>query len=133
VGIDTGVAADTIVLGRVAEDVVATESALPLAPTQGKNAEVGIHVYKGILEGKDVYVGTTNNMARRAVQHGGRFAIESITSPTVSRGEARAIEQAVISRRSPGLLNKRNSISPRHAWQQHAVIWGEHWLQARGL
>ena len=54
-----------------------------------------------------------------------------MTSANLTRGEARAIEQAVIVR-NPGFQNVRNSISPAHSYYHEAVGWGEQWLRARG-
>jgi hypothetical protein len=110
---------------------VAAKTALPEALTIGKNAETGVNVYTGVREGKDVYVGITNSLARRGAAHGDRFAIERLTDSSVTRGEARAIEQAQIVR-NPGFENIRNSISPDHPWYQQGVDWGEGWLQAGG-
>jgi hypothetical protein len=114
------------------ETGVAAEGALPSALTLGRNAEVGVDVYKGVRSGKDVYVGITNNLMRRGAEHGDRFALERLTATSVTRGEARAIEQAMIVR-NPGFQNARNSISPNHAWYDDAVSWGESWLQRAGL
>ena len=48
-----------------------------------------------------------------------------------SRGQARAIEQALIER-NPGFENAINSISQRHCYYGSAVDWGEAWLQSNG-
>lgn len=112
----------------VGDDGVAAESALPEALTLGRNAETGVDVYNGVLDGKDVYVGITNDLLRRGAEHGDRFALARLTQTSVTRGEARAIEQAQIVR-NPGFENIRNSISPNHDWYQQAVDWGERWLQ----
>lgn len=69
--------------------------------------------------------------ARRQAEHGGRFVLERITQSPVTRGEARAIEQALINR-NPGFENIRNSISPNHSWYGEAVEWGEGWLRGAG-
>lgn len=87
-------------------------------------------IYYGIRAGERVYVGITNNLARRQSEHGSRFILERITS-AASRGEARAIEEAVIVR-NPGFENLRHSISPRHPWYREAVDWAEAWLKANG-
>ena len=107
--------------------------ALPEALTVGRNAEKGVDVYKGIKNGKDVYSGITNNLANRTAQHGSRFDyLQRVTAPGgVTRGEARAIEQALINR-SQG-LNKINSISPNHPYYQQAVNWGNAWLRRNGF
>ena len=86
----------------------------------------------GVRGGKPVYTGITNSIETRAVQHRARFEqLSQITAQSVTRGEARAIEQALIVR-NPGYENAINSISPRHPWYQQAVDWGEWWLQAMG-
>jgi RHS repeat-associated protein len=107
--------------------------ALPDALRYGKNAERGLHVYVGIRNGIAVYAGITNNIARRAAQHGARFdRLEQLTPGNgVTRGEGRAIEQALIVR-NPGFGNVRNSISPSHSYYDEAVEWGEAWLRAHG-
>lgn len=79
-----------------------------------------------------MYARITNNVARRQAEHGSRFVLDPITSSPVTRGQARAIEQALIER-NPGFWNKINSISPKHSWYQSAVDWGEAWLRANGL
>ncbi|WNV87867.1 RHS repeat-associated core domain-containing protein [Umezawaea sp. Da 62-37] len=107
--------------------------ALPEALTVGRNADKGVDVYKGIKNGKDVYSGITNNLANRTAQHGSRFDyLQRVTAQGgVTRGEARAIEQALINR-SQG-LNKINSISPSHPYYQQAVNWGNAWLRRNGF
>lgn len=107
-------------------------NSLPEALTVGKNAEEGVHVYTGVREGKDVYAGITNNLMRRQLQHGDRFVLQQMTEEGVARGEARAIEQSLIVR-NPGFENKINSISPSQPYYQHAVDWGESWLQGHGF
>lgn len=102
---------------------------LPFALRGGKATT---HVYFGVRNGERVYVGITNNIARRQAEHGGRFVLKQITESPVTRGEARAIEQAIINR-NPGFENVRNSISPNHSWYGEAVEWGEAWLKANGL
>ena len=59
------------------------------------------------------------DVTRRAAEHGSRFTLQPVT-----RGQARAIEQALITR-NPGFENIRNSISPSHSWYPQAVNWGE--------
>ena len=113
-----------------------TLRALPLLPralTLGRNAEAGVHVYLGVRNGQVVYCGITCNLAQRGAQHGGRFdALQALTTGSLTRGEARAIEEALILR-NPGFENLRHSISPGHSWYQEAVEWGEAWLKARGF
>jgi hypothetical protein len=88
-------------------------------------------VYQGVSNGKPVYVGITNNTDVRAAQHGDRFVLEELVSG-LTRGEARAVEQAIIAQ-NPGYQNLINSISPSHPWYQQAVDWGEVFLRANGL
>lgn len=118
------------VVTTVATGVAA--NALPEALTISKNAEAGVHVYTGVRNGKDVYAGITNNLMRRQLQHGDRFVLQQVTEEGVTRGEARAIEQALIVR-NPGFENKINSISPNQPYYQQAVDWGESWLQGHGF
>lgn len=90
-------------------------------------------MYQGISDGEAVYSGITNNLARRAVQHGDRFSylLDLTENETVTRGEVRAIEQALINR---GMgQNLRNEISSLHPWYQQAVDWGDAWLQRNGV
>jgi len=101
-------------------------------PSELRGGEATTHVYLGVRNGKAVYVGITNDLARRQAQHGGRFVLVSITESPVTRGEARAIEQALMVR-NPGFENIRNSISPKHPWYREAVAWGEAWLHANRL
>jgi len=75
--------------------------------------------------------GISCNVSRRDVQHGDRFDISAM-SPMMPRGQARAIEQAMILR-NPQFENLRNSISPAHAYYNDAVRWGESWLQSNGF
>jgi hypothetical protein len=67
----------------------------------------------------------------QAADYASRFLLQPITTSPVTRGEARAIEQALINR-NPGFENIRNSISPNHSWYGEAVEWGEAWLKAEG-
>ena len=89
-------------------------------------------VYLGIREGKPVYTGITNDLARRAAEHEDRFVLRAVTPQAVTRSEARAIEQALIVR-NPGFENRINSISPLRSGCEAAVQWGESWLRANGF
>lgn len=66
-------------------------SSLPKALTEGRNADTGVDVFTSANDGKDVYVGITNKLGRRAAEHGDRFVLSPMTSESVTRGEARAI------------------------------------------
>jgi hypothetical protein len=128
VGTAGGVASSGATVPRRALPTPATSS-LPAA-LRGGAADV--HVYFGVRNRVRVYVGITNNMVRRARQHGTRFRLEQITTTPVTRGQARAIEQALIVR-SRGFENRINSISPTHSYYAQAVRWGEAWLSANGI
>lgn len=78
-----------------------------------------------------VYAGITNDLAARQAAHGERFIMDPITTSPVTRGEARAIEQALIVE-NPSFQNIRNSISPNHPYYQDAVDWGKQWLRSNG-
>lgn len=128
------------VLGaRVKSVVKAIEAAdglpapkLPTALTIGRNAEQDIAVYYGIKAGKPTYCGVTCDLPRRFAEHSGRFdELRMLGSGTLTRGEARAVEQALIVR-NPNFANQINSISPRHQWYSEAVNWGEWWLKMNG-
>lgn len=75
--------------------------------------------------------GLPTTPAVRASQHADRFGLEELVSG-LTRGQARAVEQAIIAQ-NPGYQNLINSISPRHAWYQQAVDWGEAFLRANGV
>lgn len=90
-----------------------------------------VHVYLGVRNGKPVYAGITNDLGRRGTQHADWFVLDPMKTAPVTRGQARAIEQALIER-NPGFENVINSISPTHSYYQQAVGWGEAWLQAGG-
>ncbi|WP_030177428.1 RHS repeat-associated core domain-containing protein [Spirillospora albida] len=106
---------------------------LPAGLRAGANARKNYHVYQGFKGSDDVYVGITNSLTRRQAQHGERFILRAMTEKPVTRGEARAIEQAMINR-NPQYLNKINSISPKRGeYYRRAVEWGEAWLRVRGF
>lgn len=109
------------------------QPALPDELTLGRNADPGVDVYLGIREGKPVYTGISNQWEIRQAQHGSRFdRLDPLTRGQLTRGEARAVEQALITR-NPGFRNIRNSISPLHPYFGQAVEWGEWWLRQNGL
>ena len=70
---------------------------------------VSTHVYVGLRGDELVYVGSTENPESRALLRGGRFQVRKITERPVSRGEAHAIEQAIIEH-NPGLINRIGAI-----------------------
>ncbi|MER7455785.1 RHS repeat-associated core domain-containing protein [Micromonospora sp. NPDC126480] len=107
---------------------------LPKALAAGRNSVGGYRVYMGYADDGTtwVYSGITKQgIAKRQAQHGTRFDIKEITTSTVTRGEARAIEQALIVRNQG--LNKINSISPKHSYYERAVEWGNAWLRLNGI
>jgi hypothetical protein len=116
----------------VESGVVAAGNGTNALPRALQGGEANTHVYFGVRNGERVYTGITNDIARRQAQHGGRFVLKQITESPVTRGQARAIEQALITR-NPGFQNIRNSISPNHSWYQQAVDWGESWLRTNGV
>ena len=90
------------------------------------NNKEGYYVYLGIVSGKPVYVGITNNPNRRRNQHNNawqkkyekdRFdALEVLNDPIkdvdlFTKGEARGVEQVIIERNRDNFQNKINSIS----------------------
>jgi hypothetical protein len=91
------------------------------------------NVYLGIKGSKDVYVGITRQSINiRQAQHGSRFTLERITTYSLTRNQARAVEQALI-RRNPQYLNKINSISPQRQVYNEAVKWGDDFLKNMGI
>ena len=118
-------------LSAIHDDFVAAKgvsAALPEALSGGADT----YVYIGVRDGKSVYTGITNNLARRGAQHAERFDyLDQVTDTPVTRGQARSIEQALITR-NPGFENKINSISPNQPYYQQAVDWGNAWLDANG-
>jgi hypothetical protein len=55
-----------------------------------------------------------------------------LTTTPVTRGQARAIEEALI-QRNPTFENARHEISPLNSWYNDAVGWGEDWLTSNGF
>lgn len=105
----------------------ASAPVLPAALRGGRNAEENVVVYRGFDDaGLDNYTGITSNIANRTRQHGERFSTVEVMGAGLTRGQARAIEQARIvdNMRS----NKINSISPHHPYYEEAVAWGRYWL-----
>jgi len=79
----------------------------------GTKAEEAVTVYRIVEEGKTVYVGITNNIARRGVAHG---ALLTPVVENLTRAQARGVEQVLIEHygfaSSGGTLRNRiNSIS----------------------
>jgi hypothetical protein len=111
-----------------------TPGALPTFPKALAGGPANTHVYLGIRNGKPVYAGITTNIDRRSSQHGARFdQLQQVTTAPLTRGQARAIEQALIERNGASFENKINSISPTHSYYDDAVSWGEAWLSQNGF
>jgi len=109
----------------------AEASAAPSLPSALQGGPALTQVYLGIRNGVQVYAGITNNLIARQAQHGARFVLQQITQSPLTRGEARAVEQALIVE-NPGFQNIINSISPAHPYYQQAVDWGKNWLRSNG-
>jgi Mg-chelatase subunit ChlD len=94
-------------------------------------------VYFGFdpISSKAVYVGITKDFTRRSGQWTGIYRIERIKTgmSPVSRGQARAIEEALIVQAGSRFNNKIHSISPTHPYYSDALAWGEDWLIANGV
>ena len=97
----------------VASELAGAANATPAEVNTGTTA-----VYQSAnAEGDVQYVGMTNDLARRASEHAGKFAIEEIPGlSNLSRSDARAVEQVLIETHgvaSDGgmLLNRINSIA----------------------
>ncbi len=120
-------------LGALASSVACAMAAggSPL-PQALQGGQANVNVYLGIRSGQPVYVGITNSLTRRQSEHGARFILQAITQSPVTRGQARAIEEALIVR-NPHFENIRHAISPNHSYYQDALRWGEAWLSANGL
>jgi len=104
----------------------------PDFPNALEGGESNNFVYLGYDEnGNSVYAGITNDIDRRQTEHGDRFRIEALNENPLTRGQARAIEQALIANNG-SFENERNSISPRHPYYQPAVNWGNWWLEQNG-
>ena len=105
---------------------------LPHKLVGGPNDNV---VYVGrSASGSIAYCGITNNFDLRQAQHNGRgFTIARIPGAArLERGEARAIEEACITRVGlkavgGGRENKIHSIDPAHDYYGEGLAWGTHW------
>jgi predicted GIY-YIG superfamily endonuclease len=108
---------------------------IPGGGEEEAGAKGGASVYRIISkEGKTVYVGITNNLARRAAEHGVSNLDEIARGLT--RQQARAVEQALIVRaRELGikLENKINSISPTRSFYNEALAFGKKYLAEAGF
>lgn len=95
-------------------------------------------VYFGYrADGTFAYVGITKNFSARKSQWSGLYDIRQQSSP-LTRGEARAIEEALIvqggfAADGGRLANKIHSISPNHPYYDEAVAWATRWLADNGV
>jgi hypothetical protein len=72
-------------------------------------------------------------MVRRQLQHGSKYVLDELNKGiALTRGQARAIEQALIVRNRATFNHIRNSISPLHDYYDDAVKWGKAWLNEHG-
>lgn len=117
-------------LGRI-EKAYGTLDGIPEEALRFLSSGRETQVYRGFHGEKPVYCGISCNVPQRRLQHGDRFDIREM-SPMMPRGQARAIEQAMIVR-NPQFENIRNSISPDHSYYNDVVRWGESWLQENGF
>lgn len=99
------------------------------------------------MTGRDVYVGMTDDLLRRGLEHADRFDIREMSPGDVlSRQEARAVEEAMIMRAGgtyaspnpdcpyPGIYqNLRHEVAISRDIHSLVVEWGENWLTSRGL
>ena len=125
----SGISAGTACAGGGCQKVANTATELSQEAQQFLNkGPATSHVYLGIKDQVQRYVGITNDLARRFAEHGERFVDLRSVATDLTRGQARAIEQALIEY-LPNLENIRNSISPNQPYYQEAVKWGTEWLK----
>ncbi len=115
----------TVFVATEADPTVPSLAGFPIALSGGP---IDTYVYRGIEDdGAVVYVGITDDLDRREIDHTERFNVWELSVVPLERGQARAIEQAIIFR-NPQFENRINSISPTHSYYAAAVAWGEAWL-----
>ncbi len=97
--------------------------------------DLDVFVYVGRNNANQiVYVGITNDLGRRALQHADRDFYMQAIGPAMPRQTARAVEQALIEKfgmasRGTGVLqNLRNEVSPNRAIHSDVVAHGNDWL-----
>jgi RHS repeat-associated protein len=100
---------------------------LPQALGAGRNADPGVSVFQRA----DGQYGTSVDPASRAADLGQDVTTVPGTE-NLTRGEARAVQQALIERQGGG-YSGNNAISPNHDYYGDSVSWGENWLQQNGL
>jgi hypothetical protein len=109
----------------------APRAQLPIELTQGPvNQRGGVVVYYGLDPNtrQPVYVGITNDLARRAREHGPRFGglrlVQNLVTgsplPPMTGGEARAVEEYLI-RANPTFQNARHEIAPGRSISRDAA------------
>ena len=121
--------------GDCANAVGMAGTAIITAFISGGESE-GVSVYRILgREGETIYVGITNNLERRAGEHG---AVLQEIIGGLSRTDARAVEQRLIkeyglSKEGGTLLNKINSIARKNPIYDKALIRGEQLLRSKGF
>ena len=103
--------------------------------SDGASEAENVYVYRIIENGKTVYVGITNNLERRAIQHGARL---TPIMEGLSRADARAVEQRLIEefgleRNGGSLRNKINSIARSNPVYEDALRRGTQLLEQIGF
>jgi hypothetical protein len=94
---------------------------------EGEGAKGANSVY---TIGKDAYVGITNNLERRAAEHGAEL---TKVAGGLTREGARGVEQALIEHHGlENLGNKINSIAKSNPIYERAVQFGRQFLQSIG-
>ncbi len=94
--------------------------------------EANVAVYTIEKEGKTVYAGITNDLERRAGEHGADLT--KVVGGLTRSKEAKGVEQALIethglAKNGGTLLNKINSISPKNSIYKEAVQFGRQLLE----
>ncbi len=114
--------------------MIGTDLALLVVPGGPEEAAVAAKgttsVYTIVKDGKTVYAGITNNLARRAAEHGAEL---TKIAGGLTRTEARGVEQALIEHHGlENLTNKINSIARSSDVYEEAVQFGRRLLQSTG-
>ncbi|MBW7877612.1 MAG: hypothetical protein H3C47_16670, partial [Candidatus Cloacimonetes bacterium] len=104
------------------------------------NGDENVQVYLGRNRtGEPVYVGISNDVNRRQIEHGDRFRIDPIADEKLTRMQAKAIEEYYIevgnfhNKKSPLMENRKHSISLKNKDYEHYQDFARDWLQKRGL